>query len=93
MEFTPSPFSFLFSPFLVQSVWLFPLFHFLSSCFWGGCFSHILPPPSSSSLRRQKQLPALRGFSLPSSPLCAEYLLSSVVQVVQIVVLILKSVF
>ena len=66
MEFKPSPFSFLLSPFLVQSLWLFPLFYFLSSCFWGVLFPYSPPPPlSPSSLSMQKWLPALHGFSLP----------------------------
>ena len=67
MEFKPSPFSFLFSPFIVQSLWLFLIFHFLSSCLWWGCFPHMLPRSSlsPSSLHMQKWLPDLRGRSLP----------------------------
>ena len=56
----------LLSPFFLQSLWLFPLFHFVGSCFWWwwGCFSHTLSP-SPSSLHKQKQLPDLLSFSLP----------------------------
>ena len=43
MEFKPSPLSFLLFAFLIQSLWLFPLFHFLSSCFVGSDF-HIFSP-------------------------------------------------
>ena len=50
--------SFLLSPYFVQSLWLFPLFHFLSS--------HPTLPPSLCPLSTsEKQFPALLGFSLP----------------------------
>ena len=94
MEFKPSPFSLLLSPVLVQSLRLFPLFHFLSSCFWGECFSRILLRPPSLcplSAHRSTSLPA--PSRSPSSALRAAYLLNSVVQFVRIVVLILRSVF
>ena len=71
MEFEPSPLSFLLSPFLAQSLRLFPIFHFHSSCLWGGRGAFpIFFPPSPSSFRMQKWLTALRGLSLPkfSSP-------------------------
>ena len=48
------------------------------------------PPPLSGC--KESSLPSEASVS-PSSPLCTTYLLSSVVQVVQIVVLILKPVF
>ena len=81
----------LLSPFLVQSLWLFPIFPFLSSWFWEGV---LLPySPHCFCPLTQKHLPALHSFCLLKSPLCATYLLNSVVQVVQIVVLILRSVF
>ena len=91
MEFKPSPFSIL--PFFVQSLQLFPLFHFLFSYF-GAQGAFPLLSPSLPSLRKEKNssLPSAASLS-PSLPLCAMYLLSSVVQVVQIVVLILESVF
>ena len=47
MEFKPSPFSFLLSPFLVQSLRLFTLFHFLSRCFAGGGVLFLYSPPIS----------------------------------------------
>ena len=47
------------------SLRLFPLFHFLSSCFCRGeCFSHTLSPVSVLS-PQENQLPALCSFSLP----------------------------
>ena len=55
-SFLLSPFSFLLSPFLVQLLWLFPIFHFLSSCFSGGVLFCILPPDSVLSLHA-KTLP------------------------------------
>ena len=65
MEFNPSPFS-LFSS-VPEAVSSFPLC--LQLLLGRGCFSCILlpplPAPSVSSLRTQKQLPALHGFSLP----------------------------
>ena len=60
MAFKPSPFS-LFSS-APAAVSTFPL---SLQLLWGeGCFSHTLPP-TLSSLHKQKQLPALCGFSLP----------------------------
>ena len=84
MEFKPSPFSFLhyFVHFLEYS--------FFSAAFgcWGrGMFSILCPLSASKSM----SLPSM-AFS-PSSSLCTAYLLSSLVQVVHIVVLILISVF
>ena len=96
MEFKPSPFSFLLSPFLVQSLQLFPLSTFLQLHLgWGVFFPYSLPHPtlSQSSLHVQKGLPALQSSPSPSSPLHAVYLLISVAQVMQIVVLILRSLF
>ena len=78
MEFKPSPFSFLLSPFLVVSLWLFPIFQFLSSCFWEGCFYCILSIPASLcplSAHKKTSLPA--PSCSPSSPLRAVYLLNS----------------
>ena len=89
MELKPSPFS-LFSlvPAAVSS---FPLF--LQLLLGTGCFSHILSPSQSpSSLHSQKHLPSCTSRS-PRSLLRAVYLLNSVVQLVQIVVLSLQSVF
>ena len=94
IEFKLFPFSFF--PFLFSPLWLFPLFHFLSSCFQqrgpGEC-GVAFPIPLTHFLSPQAKT-APRAASLsPSSPLHAMYLPSSVVQVMQIVVLILKLVF
>ena len=40
----------LLCPFLVQSLWLFPIFNFLSSCFWGGVLFPYVSPPTVSLL-------------------------------------------
>ena len=53
----------------------------------------VFSPPSLSSLHMQKHYPALHASLSSRSPLHAMYLLSSVVQVVQVVVLILRSIF
>ena len=89
MEFRPSPFFFLFSP--------CSYFHFSTfcpaafGCVWAELFPYSphLRPLSTS---KNSSLPSVASLS-PSSPLHAVYLPSSVVQVGQIVVLILKSVF
>ena len=65
MEFKPSPFSFVLFAFLVQSLWLFPIFHFLSSCFWGGVLFLYFDSPHLCHFQMQKWLPALCSFSLP----------------------------
>ena len=93
MEFKPSPFSFLPFSSVPEAVSTFPLSLQLLLCV-GGCFSHTLPPPHLRPLSPSKNssLPSM-AFLNPSSPLHTAYLLSSVVQVVQIVVLILKLVF
>ena len=68
MELKPAPFSFL--PFCFSACGSFHISTFSPAAFGGGrggrgdCFPHILPL-SPSSLCRQKQLPALCGFSLP----------------------------
>ena len=64
MAFKPSPSSFL--PFLFSPCSCFHFSTFSSAAFgagWGVLFLYSLPP-SSSSLHKQKQLPALCGFSL-----------------------------
>ena len=52
-----------FLRFFFSHLWVLPLFLFLSSYFWGECFSCTLP--RFSSLSPQIQLPTLQGFSLP----------------------------
>ena len=90
MEFKPSPFS-LFSSVPV-AVSTFPLFHFLSSCFWGGVLFPYSPPSTSSlcplSAHKSTSLPATSRS--PSLLLRTVYLLNSVVQVMCTVVLILR---
>ena len=95
MELKPSPFSFFsFSPFSLvpAAVSNFPL---SLQCFWGGVLFLYSPPlPSLRPLSARKSgcLPSAVSRS-PNSLLLTAYLLNSVVQVVQIVVLILQSVF
>ena len=92
MEFKHSPFSFL--PFLFSPLWLFPLRLFLSSSFRGGGDAFLLLFPISVLFVQTKTAPCpLQFLCRCSSPFCTAYLPSSMVQVVQIVVLILKSVF
>nr|XP_060470478.1 E3 ubiquitin-protein ligase parkin isoform X1 [Panthera onca] len=79
--------SFRLSPFLVQSLRLFPIFHFLSSCFWGGAFFPYSPPPNLCPLSACKSTSLPAASRSPSSPLRAASLLNSVIQVVQIFVL------
>ena len=89
MEFKPSPFSFLLSPFFLQTLWLFPLLHFLSSCFWGGVLFTYSPPISVLSPQANTAPCPLWLLSPPVHLSAPCY----VVQVVHIVVLILTSVF
>ena len=90
MEFKPSPFS-LFS-LVPAAVSNFPLS--LQLLLGRGAFPKCSPPPQSlfSLAGKRGYLPFGASCS-PSSPLQATYLLNSVVQVVQIVVLILRSVY
>ena len=60
--FKPSPFSFL--SFLFGPLWVFPLFLFHSSFFWGSVFP-VLSLLSPSCLQKQKQLSTLCNFCLP----------------------------
>ena len=61
--------SFLLFPILVQTLQVFPLC--LQLLLGGGCFSHTVFP-SLPSVRQQKPLSALCGFSVPqfTSPCC-----------------------
>ena len=90
MELKPSPFS-LFSlvPAAVSNFLLS-----LQLLLGRGAFPVCSPLPSLHPLstRKSTPLPAAASRS-PCSALCAVYLLNSVVQVVQLVVLILQSVF
>ena len=89
MEFT---LSFLLSPFFVQSLaYSFFSLQWLSVGGGGRVLSILSPHLRPLSTSRNSSLPST-AFS-PNSPLHAVYLLTSVVQVVQIVMLILKSVF
>ena len=91
MEFKLSPFSLLSS--VPAAVSTFPLS--LQLPFGEGAFPIFsTPPPHLHPLSTSKNscLPSVPSLS-PSSPLHSVYLLNSVVQVVQIVVLIFKSVF
>ena len=88
VEFKPSPFS-LFSS-VPAAVSTFP---FSLQLLWRGAFPISPPPPSPSSLCRQKQLPALHSFSLPQFISLFHVPAKFSGQVVQIVVLILKSIF
>ena len=89
MEFKPSPFSFL--PFWFSPCGCFQFSTFCPAAFGEGCFSHIHHrPPSLCPLSARKSTSLPVPFRSPSSPLCTVYLLNSVVQVMQIVVLILQ---
>ena len=90
MEFKSSCFSFF------CSVHVFVSTYPLASCFfWGGVEAFLIPPPHPASVLfpQARTASCPHSFSLHQFPLRAVYLSSSVVQVVQIVVLILKSVF
>ena len=88
MEFKPSPFSLFGSVPAAAST--FPLS--LQLLLGRVLFLHSLPCLRPLSTHKNSSLPSVASGS-PGSPLCAAYLLNSVVQVVQIVVLILRSVF
>ena len=89
MVFKPSLFSCL--PLLFSHLWVFPPFLFFPGTFGGSVFP-VLSPLFLSSLRKNSSLPSAASLSL-SSPLYATYPLSSVAQIMQIVVLVLRSIF
>ena len=92
MEFKPSPFSFL--PFLFSPCGCFRFSTLSAAAFGGGGGAFPILSPHLRPLSTSKNNSLTSSASLsPSSPLHAAYLPSSVVQVVRVVVLILKSVF
>ena len=84
MEFKPSPLSFL--PFQFSPCSCLQFSTFSPAVFGEGCFSCILPPPHPLSAHKSTSLPV--SSHSPGSLLHVAYLLNSVVQVLQIVVLI-----
>ena len=88
VEFKPSPLSLFGSVPAAAST--FPLS--LQLLLGRVLFLHSLPCLRPLSTHKNSSVPSVASGS-PGSPLCAAYLLNSVVQVVQIVVLILRSVF
>ena len=86
MVLKPSPFSLSLSCSVI-----YECSHFFSLTNFGGSAFPVFSPVSLSFLLKYCSLPFVTSLS-PSSSLCVAYLLSSVAQVMQIVVLILRSI-